>query len=184
MGELMKHALASTSVAQVQDAVARVESAQGIEWGDLLPKKKQLLKKLRAKRKKMQSGDGSPVPEESPPAAGIGAAQASGGSNPSSQSASEKEWVVLKEDNMRPQTQGKDLAQARASGETNASGGPVDAPSQSGNSAVLSWCEELKLPIELAERMAKEDILDPEELTGLGDPELLSLASGFKMGPK
>jgi len=53
----LKFAMQTSILAEVDEALAAAEAAQGLDWGELLLKKKQLMKKLRAKRKKMTEGD-------------------------------------------------------------------------------------------------------------------------------
>lgn len=117
----MRFAMQSTLVADLDAAIEAAESSQ-VPWGELLVKKKQIMKKLRAKKKKMQE-DG---PDEA---------------NATRQAA------------------------------------PV-------NSAIARWCEELQLPMDLVERLADEEVTDPQELTGVGEEELKSLTVGWKIGPK
>eukprot|EP00930_Biecheleria_cincta_P051434 TRINITY_DN3661_c0_g1_i3.p1 TRINITY_DN3661_c0_g1~~TRINITY_DN3661_c0_g1_i3.p1 ORF type:complete len:710 (-),score=202.07 TRINITY_DN3661_c0_g1_i3:449-2578(-) len=119
--EQMRCAMQSTFIADVDGAIEAAEGSQ-VTWGELLVKKKQVMKKLRAKQKKMQE-DGT-----------------------------EKANAIMQ-------------------------AAPV-------NSAIARWCEELQLPMDLVERLADEDVTDPQELTGVGEEELSSLTVGWKLGPK
>jgi len=122
--EQLKFAMQSSDLAEIDQALGSAEASQGLEWGDLLAKKKQLLKKLRARRKKFcdDADDQKACP-------------------------------------------------------------PADTSSRS-KTVVRQWCEELQLPVDLVEKLAAEEVTDPQELTGVPDEELASLVVGWKMGPK
>jgi len=198
--ELMRQAMQSTTVGPVQEALSQVEAVEGIDWGELLPKKKQLLKKLRAKRRKLQpQGEDFPAAAESPAAASAPAAasptaagaaagqrqkavsqpaQASG-SDKSSQS--EKEWVVLGSEAAKATAAagGLDKAAAAVGAAAAAAGSNASAAEE-----LRRWCEELQLPMELLDRLRAEEVNDPQELTGVQEDELASFTEGWKIGPK
>uniref|UniRef100_A0A7S4VU49 Uncharacterized protein n=1 Tax=Alexandrium monilatum TaxID=311494 RepID=A0A7S4VU49_9DINO len=199
--EQMRQAMQSTSVAPVLEALAHVEAAEGMEWGDLLPRKKQLLKKLRAKKRKLQpQEDESQAPPDTPERGG-GAPDAASKSKATSDSSahSEKDWVVL---GKKGATTVAPAAAAPGRGLVRTPAGPKAAPpaqSTAGAAApaaaaagspkptqslVRQWCEELQLPASLAEALEAEEVADPQELTGVPDEELSELAKHMKIGPK
>ena len=199
----MRRALAEGTADLISEAVAAVEAAQGLEWGDMLPKKKALLKKLREKRRKLEGIEG-----------------ASGGA--AVDEAPEPGWVCLKstaaahdaakEEERRQRELSRGLsgptltalpatAPAAAAGkhapelyrltpralEGEAAGDPRPAIATTKAlqmNTIAQWCEDLQLPSELVDRLLAEEVMEPEELTCIADAELLQLTTGWKMGPK
>jgi len=182
--EQMKSAMQSNSQAEVAEVLAEVESAQDLDWGEHRERKKQLLKKLRAKRRKMQqsaSGDGKsgvsagegPAERRQAPAAMPARQPAQGGSSDRS-SQSEKDWVVL----------GAGSDKGSVSCTSGAAASRDKTVVQEGLSLVQQWCNELQLPPHLVQLLAEEEVTDPQELTSIGDEELAGLTKGLKIGPK
>ncbi|CAE8613319.1 unnamed protein product, partial [Polarella glacialis] len=164
-----------------------------LEWGDLLTKKKQLLKKLRLKRKKLQ-GDLGADESSAPPAPApttattttkpttaapevtkqsVAVPQEPSASKAASERSAqeERDWVVL---GRKLGTQGPNPVHQA----------PKPRPPAQAKTVIEKWCEELQLPADLLEKLASEDVTDPQELTGVGDDELAALVLGWKLGPK
>jgi len=209
--EVMRQAMQSSAAAPVVDALAQVEAAEGLDWGELLPRKKQILKKLRAKRRKLQPQDEeSPAPPGTPerpaaPAAGAKSKATSGSSSHSDKATGrgeqdkngkrvEEEWVVLS-GAASPNTPAATAPSSR--GLIRTAQGPKAAPPLPADAGVgvaaaagqtpctlRQWCQELQLPMELVQVLEAEEVSEPQELTGVPEEELTELTKGWKIGPK
>jgi hypothetical protein len=160
--ERMKEASNSNSERLISDVLVEVENAKDLRWGDLLTKKKQIMKKLRAKKRKFEGDGVSGVESELPTAAELDFAERAvpkeipkvdkrqTGPPPSdSDWQSEKNWVVL----------------------------PT-------NASLKDWCASLKLPPEVLQRLQSEDVSSPAELAFVPEEDLRSFVKDLKMGPK
>mmetsp|Transcript_62240 Transcript_62240/g.180498 ORF Transcript_62240/g.180498 Transcript_62240/m.180498 type:complete len:441 (-) Transcript_62240:79-1401(-) len=182
--ERMRRALLpEASPAEVAEAVTHMDAAKSVEWGPNLQKKKLMLKKLRARRRKLD-------------ATAAGAPQASGADKEGkSSSRSESEWVCLDAASRGGAQAPAASAAAAAPEQAVASRAPLASMqsmlaagdaigAQAGPVSIASWCQEHQLPEELVQRLADEEVMEPQELTAIPEEDLTQLTVGWKMGPK
>jgi len=74
--------------------------------------------------------------------------------------------------------------EVQANGYANGNAANGTAPVSSDKGVLESWCEELQLPGELLARLRAEEVMEPQELTGVTETELTALTAGLKIGPK
>jgi len=187
----MHEAHASNSEERISKMITEVENAN-VDWGDLMPKKRQVMKKLRAKKKKLeQVDDGGAVPSEpvqapdtshpveertienqeggasrDTPAVPIAASVPTAASDVSSDSKSDKNWVMVKnQETYQMPTSHQQLPSA-------------------GTMSLDDWCQNINLPSGFAEQLRAEDVTNPRDLVCLPDDDLVQLTSGLKLGAK
>jgi len=166
--EKMKEAMGG-SEQLILSVINEVEANKDLNFGELLPKKKQLLKKLRAKKRKLDGDTTGKVESEvsaaeysSSPAATMkifkdsqAIPEVRGSASDVSSDSKEKPWIVLD-----PSTQEKSGV------------------------AIKEWCEKLELPPEVLARLEEEEVKTPDELVHVPEEDLKAIVANLKIGPK
>jgi len=175
--EKMREVLLSNSETSLLEILDEVENAPHSIWGQLLSKKKQAMKKLRAKKRKMEA-DGPIAPESE---GLIGAA-----SEPLAVAELEPVTEVLESQHF------SNPAPFQSDCMSDVDAQSVTAHSVTSDMWVLldgekpldEWCQSLTLPLELLQRLKDEEVKSPSELAFVPEEDLKELVQGMKMGPK
>lgn len=154
---------ANATLAEVSEALARIEAESHVDWADQRNEKEDLLKKLHTKRNALALSE--TVCRSAPP--------------PCERNVQE----------LYPEGEGRrhtplPSGSLPSAGETRPCDGAVVGGAGSGLSVLSRWCQEHQLPMELVQRLQDEEVLDPEELAEIQDDELAQLTVGLKLGPK
>lgn len=187
----MKEASQSNSEKLISEIIASVDSAKDIDWGDLMSKKKSLMKKLRAKKRKYE--DAVRSPESGPGARGTidgggggegGGGGGDGAQRPEQVAPNPAAHTAVRSAQGASATGASESDHSKQSNQSEKTWVHVKPSPKLEGITLKSWCEELGIPGEVLQRLEAEDVRTPQELAHVPEDDLMEFARGLKMGPK